>query len=135
MKITKYLRKRTLLKKNRVNDAYFVDYKENNRERFKYYKETLRYIGFTKKFQNTKRELNKLLYKFNLLLKKVSWKRGGIDFGAYMVEAIIEGLAINFVLFILFGFKLSPLTVLAYGIGYKQILSFYWKLRKNGKTK
>jgi len=124
-----------LLKKNRVNDAYFVDYKENNRERFKYYKETLRYIGFTKKFQNTKRELNKLLYKFNLLLKKVSWKRGGIDFGAYMVEAIIEGLAINFVLFILFGFKLSPLTVLAYGIGYKQILSFYWKLRKNGKTK
>lgn len=102
-------------------------------ETFKY-KFTLDSIVVSRLIQNAKRIVNTLWDKIKQVIRLVEWKNVLFDSIKWLLEATIEGLVINFATNQLFGYKLTPGTILAYGIVAKEIIYFISRVKKDGAT-
>ena len=69
-----------------------------------------------------------------LWTQDVDFKAIRNDCSAWLIESLIEGFIINFVVWSLIGWKFNLLTMFAWGFAVKQTLSIYWRLRKDGEN-
>jgi len=116
----------------RIRNASFVPLESHDTEKFKYNLRfrVSKYIN--KKFIALKTIRNKIRSKLRLGLAEVDFKAIKSDLSKWLVEALIEGFVVNFVVWALMGWKFNLVTMLAWGFAVKQLLSIYWRLRKNG---
>ncbi len=132
MKATKKEIKQSSLIHQRIRKASFVPLESHSTEKFKYNPrfKVSKYIN--EKFVVLKTTWNKIIHKIRLWVQEVDFKAIRDDTSMWVVEALIEGFVINFVVWALIGWKFNLLTMLAWGFAMKQLLSIYWRLRKDG---
>ena len=132
MKAIKKETKQNSLIHQKIRDASFVPLESEDTKKFKYS------FGFSvnkyinKKFIALKTPFNKIFSKLRLWSQEIDFKAIRNDSSAWLIESLIEGFIINFVVWSLIGWKFNLLTMLAWGFAIKQILSIYWRLRKDG---
>jgi len=101
-------------------------------DRFKY----ILGLSFNKYISNGIISLNntrkKTVNRLKLSTKDINFLAIRNDLTIWLAESFIEGAAINFVVWALFGMEFTPITMLAWGVGMKMILDYYWRLRHNG---
>ncbi len=116
----------------RIRTASFVPLESHYTEKFKYNIRfrVSKYIN--KKFVALKTTCNKIIQRPQLWVQEVDFKAIRNDVSMWLVEALIEGFVINFIVWALIGWKFNWITMLAWGFTIKQLLSIYWRLRKNG---
>lgn len=132
MKATKKQGMQSSLIHQRIRKASFVSLESHDIERFKY---NLRFKSseyINNKLITLKKFCNKIIQKVQLWTQNVSFKAIRNDVSTWLVEAFIEGFIVNFIVWALIGWKFNLLTMLAWGFAIKQLLSIYWRLRKNG---
>ena len=132
MKATKKETKPSSLIHQRIRNASFVPSESHDTEKFKYNigLKVSKYIN--KKFIALKAIRNKIINDPKLWLAEVDFKAIRNDVSMWLVESLIEGFVINFVVWALIGWKFNLFTMLAWGFAMKQLLSIYWRLRKDG---
>ncbi len=132
MKATKKEIKQSSLIHQRIRKASFVPLESHSTEKFKYNLRfrVSKYIN--DKFIVLKTTCKKIINKPRLWTKEVDFKAIRDDTSIWVVEALIEGFVINFVVWALIGWKFSLVTMLAWGFAMKQLLSIYWRLKKDG---
>ena len=116
----------------RIRNASFVPIESQDTERLKYNPVLKVSKYFNKKVTAVKTFCNKIIQKSRLLLEKVDFIAIRNDSSLWLVEALIEGFLINYIVWILLGWRINLMTVFAWGFAVKQLLSIYWRLRKNG---
>jgi len=134
MKATKKETKQSSLIHQRIRKASFVPLESHSTEKFKYNPlfKVSKYIN--DKFVVLKTTCKKIINKPRLWTKEVDFKAIRDDTSMWVVEALIEGFVINFIVWALMGLKFNLLTMLAWGFAIKQLLSIYWRLRKDGSN-
>ena len=135
MRILGYQIRQSSQMKQKNRNAGFVIDENANKGRFKYLSGLYSIIGFKKSFPKARRKFNIIAQSVSVSIDNISWKSLRNDFGEYIIEASIEGIAINFALHFIFGLEFTILTALAYGIFMKQIVSFYSKLKSQNENK
>ncbi len=132
MKAIKKETKQGSLIHQRIRNASFVPLESRDTEKFKY---NLRF-KFSKylndKFIILKTTFNKIIQKPQLWIQEVDFRSMRNDVSLWSIEALIEGFLVNFIVWALIGWKFSLITMLAWGFVVKQLLSVYWRLRKDG---
>ncbi|KKM99107.1 hypothetical protein LCGC14_1151210 [marine sediment metagenome] len=115
-----------------IRNASFVPLESYDTEKFKYnfWFKVIKYIN--DKFIALKTTCNKIIQKQQLWVQEVDFKAIRNDVSMWLTEALIEGFIINFVVWALMGWKFNLVTMLAWGFAVKQLLSIYWRLRKDG---
>ncbi len=132
MKAIKKETKQSSLIHQRIRKASFVPLESHDTESFKYN------LGFkiskyiNDKFVVLKTTPKRIIQKLRSWVQEVDFKAIRNDTSMWVVEALIEGFVINFVVWALIGWKFNLITMLAWGFAMKQLLSIYWRLRKNG---
>ena len=132
MKATKKETKQSSLIHQRIRKASFVPLESQDTEKFKYnirFKIS-KYIN--DRFIELKTNFNKIIQKPRLWVQKVDFKTIRNDTSIWIIEALIEGFVINFIVWALVGWRFNLVTMLAWGFAIKQLLSIYWRLRKHG---
>ena len=134
MKATKKEIKQSSLIHQRIRNASFVPLESHDTEKFKYnpWFKISKYIN--KKLIALKTPFIRIFNKLRLWTQEVDFKAIRNDSSAWLIESLIEGFIINFVVWSLIGWKFNLLTMLAWGFAIKQILSIYWRLRKDGEN-
>ena len=134
MKATKKETKQSSSIHQRIRNASFVPLESHDTEKFKYNLgfKVSKYIN--DKFIALRTIRNKIIQKPQLWVQKVDFKAIRNDVSAWVIESLIEGFVINFVVWALIGWKFNLLTMLAWGFAMKQLLSIYWRLRKDGSN-
>ncbi len=132
MKAIKKEKKQSSPIHQRVRNASFVPLESRDTEKFKYNIRfrVSKYIN--KKFVVLKTFCNKIIQKSQLELQEVDFKAMREDLSTWIINALIEGFIINFIVWSLMGWKFSLITMLAWGFATKQLLSIYWRLRRDG---
>ena len=132
MKNTKKEAKLNSLIHQRIRNASFVSVEHPNTKKFKYnvLLRSSEYIN--KKFVALKALGTKIIQKPQLWVHKVDFKAIKNDVSLWLVEAFIEGFVINFIVWALIGWRFNLITMAAWGFAIKQLLSVYWRLRKDG---
>ena len=132
MKAIKKETKQNLLIHQKIRGASFVPLESEDTKKFKYsfWFSVNKYIN--KKFIALKTPFNKIFSKLRLWTQEIDFKAIRNDSSIWLIESLIEGFIINFVVWSLIGWKFNLLTMLAWGFATKQLLSIYWRLRKNG---
>ena len=115
-----------------IRNASFVPLESHDTEKFKYNSKfkVSKYID--DRLIAFKTICNKIIQKPQLWLQEVDFKAIRNDVSAWVIEALIEGFVINFVVWVLLGWEFNLLTILAWGFAMKQLLSIYWRLKKDG---
>jgi len=132
MKAIKEETKQNLSIHQKIREASFVPLESEDTQKFKYS------FGFrvnkyiNEKFIALKTPFKKIFSKLRLWSQEIDFKAIRNDGSAWLIESLIEGFIINFVVWSLIGWKFNLLTMLAWGFAIKQILSIYWRLRKDG---
>lgn len=121
-----------LLKIRKKKRAEFVPVEEIQNNKFKYLSRLLKIEKISQWLIELKRSSNSKIQGIQLLLSKIDWKSVFKDSAIWIIEAFIEGLTINFATHFIFGLKMTPMTILGYGIIIKQGIDIYWRLRNNG---
>ena len=134
MKAIKKETKQSSLIHQRIRNASFVPLESHDTEKFKYNIRFKVSKYFNDKFIRLKTLCNKIIQKPQLWTKDIDFKAMRDDSSMWLVEALIEGFVINFIVWALIGWKFSLLTMLAWGFAIKQLLSIYWRLRKHGSN-
>jgi len=118
----------------RIRQASFVPLESHDTEKFKYNPrfKISKYIN--DKFIVLKTTCNKIIQKPSLWVQEVDFRAIRNDTLMWVVEALIEGFVINFVVWALIGWKFNLITMLAWGFAMKQLLSIYWRLKKDGSN-
>jgi len=116
----------------KIRNASFVPIESDNTKKFKYNIELRIGKYLNKRLLSLKAIGNKLTQRPQLWLKNVDFKSIIRDGSVWTVEALIEGTVINFVVWILIGWRFSLVTIFAWGFAVKQLLSLYWRLRRDG---
>ena len=126
--------KQHLLIHQRIRNASFVPLESQDTQKFKYNIDLglIRYIN--DRFIALKTGCNRLIQKQMLWVVKIDFKAIKKDLSIWLIEAFIEGFVVNFVVWALIGWRFNLFTVLAWGFAIKQLLSIYWRLRKNGSN-
>ena len=121
--------------RKQIRKASYVKIESASSEKFKY--KSFRSIinRIPNIFLNLKRSINSYIQKPRRLLSLFDWERIKEDSFFYILNAFIEGGIMNFALHVLFGVKINPLTMLAYGLLVAQILDIYKQLKNNGSDK
>jgi len=118
----------------KIRDASFVPLESQDTTRFKYN------LGFkwskyiNEKFIALKTVCNKIVQKPRLWVQEFDFIAIRNDTSTWMLEASIEGFVINFVVWALMDWGFNLWTMLAWGFAVKQLLSIYWRLRKDGSN-
>ena len=124
--------KQNLLNQINKRNAEFVTTGSRKSDRFKY----ILGLSFNKYISNGIISLNntrkKTVNRLKLSTKDINFLAIRNDLTIWLAESFIEGAAINFVVWALFGMEFTPITMLAWGVGMKMILDYYWRLRHNG---
>ena len=115
-----------------MRNASFVPLESQENDKFKYY-----HALKIKKYLNDRlivlqTILNKIIQKPALWTRNVDFRKVRNDTALWSLEALIEGVLINFAVWALLGWKFNLITVMAWGIAIKQLLSVYWRLKKDG---
>lgn len=97
----------------------FVDY-DREKETFKY-KFTQKLLNYGSKLSNLKRYFNTLWTTIRQYSRIVNVPATIHDITVWLIEAMIEGLIVNFAIHTLFNLEFDILTILAYGILIKKI--------------
>lgn len=122
---------------NRINQSIRVDLSSNARF-VGQNRESIIYLKFHKFVLETKERflllLNRLIDRFYLFLRSVDWVKVRADLFLYLTEAFFEGLVVNYVVAVLFGWQMNPFTVLAYGLFVNKSLEYVRRLRGHGTT-
>ena len=132
MKAIKKEIKQSSLIHQKIRTASFVPLESPDTKRFKYNLRLRVSKYINDKFIALKTICNKIIQKPQLWIHEVDFKAIREDTSMWLVEALIEGFVINFVVWALLGWRFNWITVLAWGFAIKQLLSIYWRLRKNG---
>ncbi len=116
----------------RIRNASFVPLESNDIKKFKYGHvfNVSKYIN--DKFVVLKTIWNKIIQKPQLWTQEVDFRAIRNDTSMWLTEALIEGFVINFVVWALLDWKFNLLTVMAWGFAIKQLLSIYWRLKRDG---
>ena len=132
MKAIKKETKPSSLIHQRIRDASFVPLESEDTKKFKYsFRFSVnKYIN--KKFVALKTPFIRIFSKLRLWTRDVDFKAIRNDVSMWLVEALIEGFVINFIVWALIGWKFNWMTMLAWGFAIKQLLSIYWRLKKDG---
>jgi len=118
----------------RIRNASFVPLESHDIERFKYNLK-LRVSKYANgRLVALNNLCNKIIRKVQLWTQNVNFKAIRNDVSTWLIEALIEGFMVNFIVWALIGWKFNLLTMLAWGFAVKQSLSIYWRLRKNGEN-
>ena len=118
----------------KIRDASFVPIESHDTEKFKY---NLRFKVskcINDGFIALKTTCNKIIQKPQLWVQEVDFKAIRNDTSRWLIESLIEGFVINFVVWALIGWKFNWVTMVAWGFAIKQSLSIYWRLRKDGSN-
>ncbi len=132
MKHIKKEKRQSSLIHQRIRKAFFVPLKSHDTEKFKY---ILRYSVskyINNKFIALKTTCNKIIQKLQLKSQEVDFVAIKRDASLWLIEALIEGFIINFVVWALIGWTFNLITMMAWGFAIKQLLSIYWRLKKDG---
>ena len=132
MEATKKETKQNSLIHQKIRNASFVPLESHDIEKFKYNYlfKTSKYIN--SKFLVLKTTCNKIIQRLQLWTHKIDFKAMRDDVSIWLIEALIEGFVINFIVWALLGWKFNLLTVFAWGFAIKQLLNIYWRLKKDG---
>ena len=132
MKAIKKETKQSSLIHQRIRNASFVPLESHDTEKFKYNIRFRLSKYINRKFIALKTIRNKIINNPKLWLAEVDFKAIRNDVSMWLVEALIEGFVINFVVWALIGWKFNLITMFAWGFAMKQLLSIYWRLKKDG---
>ena len=134
MKVTKKETRQSSLIHQRIRKAAFVPLDAQNTKRFKYdiWFRVSKYVN--NKFITFKTFCNKIRQRLQLWAQEIDFKAIRNDTSIWLVEALIEGFIINLIVWALIGLKFNLMTMLAWGFAVKQLLSIYWRLRKDGSN-
>ena len=134
MKAIKKEIKQSSLIHQRIRTASFVPLESHLTKKFKYN----HWFRISKYINNRliafKRNCNKIIQKPRLWLQEIDFRAIRCDVSTWLIEALIEGFIINFIVWTLMGWKFNLITMLAWGFAIKQLLSIYWRLRKDGSN-
>ncbi len=124
--------KQSSLIHQKIRTASFVPVESRSTEKFKYnvYLKSSKYIN--KKLIALKTIFNKIIQKPSLWFQKVDFRAIINDILTWIIEALIEGFVINFIVWALIGWRFNLVTLLAWGFAIKYLLSIYWRFRKDG---
>ena len=116
----------------RIRNASFVSLESPHTKKFKYNPllKVSKYIN--DKFIVLKTLCNKIIQRPQVWLQEVDFKTIRNDVSAWLIESLIEGFVINYVVWALMGWTFNFITVLAWGFAIKQLLSIYERLKKDG---
>ena len=116
----------------RIRNASFVSLESPDTKKFKYnlWFKVSKYIN--DKFVVLKTNCNKIIQKPQLWTQEVDFKAIRNDLSMWLLEASIEGFVINFIVWVLLGWRFNFITILAWGFAIKQLLSIYERIRKDG---
>lgn len=132
MKFIKKETRQSSLIHQKIRNASFVPLESHDTEKFKYNLNLRVSKYFNKKLLVLQTICNKIIQKPRIWLDEVDFIAIRNDVAEWVTEALIEGFVINFVVWSLIGWKFNLITMLAWGFALKQLLSIYWRLRKNG---
>jgi len=134
MKAIKKEIKQSSLIHQRIRNASFVPLESHDTEKFKYniWLKVSKYIN--DKFVVLRTTCNKIIQKPSLWVQEVDFKAIRNDTSMWVVEALIEGFVINFVVWALIGWEFNLITMLAWGFALKQSLSIYRRITKDGSN-
>ena len=97
------------------------------------YKFPLRLSKYTnEKLIALKNTCKKIRGMVQLKLDKFDFNAAGIAMMIWLMNAFVEGLVVNFVVWGLLGWKFNIITIMAYGMAVKYSLDLYWRLKING---
>jgi len=124
--------KQNLLIQGRIKNASFVPTEQEDTKKFKY---NLRFKinkYINKKSLELRAIFNKIIQRPRLWAQRIKFDAIKEDTISWLIEALIEGSIINFVVWILIGWRFNLMTALAWGFAIKELLSIYRRLRKDG---
>lgn len=133
MKVMNINQKQSSLIHQKIRNASFVETEENSK-RFKYNLDFSIFKYINDKFIILKTTFNKIIQGSRLQLDKIDFNAIRNQGAIWLLEAFIEGLLINFIVWALIGWRFNWATILAWGIMIKQLLSIYWRFRNDGTT-
>ena len=116
----------------KIRSAQFVSYNYSYIETFKYKLHTIFEEGSNRLDQKLKWIRSFITNKLVSVYNGVIWDRLIYHTCIWLVEAFIEGLTINYVLYVLFGYDFNIWTIFAYGILIKQAIDIYWRMKVDG---
>jgi hypothetical protein len=130
MEATKEEIKQNSLIHQRIRNSSSVPLESHDIEKFKYnfLFRISKYIN--KKSLALKTNCNKIIQRLQLWTQDVDFKAIRNDVSIWLIEALIEGFVINFIVWALLGWRFNLLTMFAWGFAIKQLLNIYWRLRK-----
>lgn len=124
--------KQSSLVNQKIRKAAFVDIESSETNKFKY---NLK-LDFIKYFKDKlivfKTNCNKLIQGPQLWFNKIDLKAVRSDTGIWLAEVFIEGIVVNFAISVLTGLSFNLMTIFAWGIAIKELVSIYWRLKNNG---
>ncbi len=126
--------KQSSLIHQRNKNASFVPLGSHDTEKFKYHVIHRVNKYFNDKFIVLRTTCNKIIQKPQLWLQEVDFKAIKKDILLWLIETLIEGFIINFIVWALIGWNFNLITMLAWGFAVKQSLSIYWRLKQNGPS-
>jgi hypothetical protein len=134
MKDIKKEAKQSSLIHQRIRNASFVPLESQDTEKFKYKLRFRMRKYINEKLIALKRICNKIIQKPRLWTQEIDFNAIKKDTAIWLVEALIEGFIVNFSVWALIGWRFTFLTMLGWGFAVKQLLSLYWRLKKDGST-
>ena len=134
MRVIKREIKQNLLKPLKFRNASFVQLESEETQKFKY-NIVLTPSKYIKNiFIAFKNSCNKIVQRLQLETQEVDFKAIKNDTSVWLIEALIEGFLINFIVWALIGWEFNFFTMLAWGFAVKQFLSIYNRLKKDGPS-
>ena len=123
--------KQSLSVHDKIRKAAFVDIKnEDGKNRDSFINKRNHRIN--RKILGVKRRVNSIQQKFRLWVSFVDWSNVKTDILKWGVRVIIEGFTANFATHYLLGIEFNFMTMVAHGFAINQLVSIYWRLRRNG---
>lgn len=126
--------KQSSLTHQKIRRASFVPLESYDTKKFKYNLRLNVSKYLNSRFVALKTICNKIIQKPQLWLNEIDFKAIRNDVSTWLVEASIEGFVVNFIVWSLLGWRFNLVTLFAWGFAIKQLLSIYWRLRRDGSN-
>ena len=132
MRVTKKEIKQNLLIPPKIRNASFVQLESEETKKFKYNLVLTLSKYLKDKFIAFKNNCNKIIQRPKLWTREIDFIAIRKDTSLWLLEALIEGFLINFIVWALIGWEFNFFTLLAWGFAVKQFLSIYNRIKKDG---
>ena len=126
--------KQSSLIHQRIRNASFIPLESHDAEKFKYNLRFRLSKYFNDRLITFKNTCKKIISKPILWTQEIDFRAIRNDTASWLVEALIEGFVINFIVWALLDWSFSLVTMIAWGFAIKQLLSIYWRLKKDGSN-